>query len=165
LSKPSTLSARSNEQPAYQGTDLQEALNLADQYEKQDEQEREAAYQESLGKGRARYEQENLPANTEDNYNAVAEELSAKAEEANKTREGLAENFKRATQERKDIDKELDRLEDEIDAAESKGDQNKLDALREEQEAVPLSAKAVYLASLTKHKQRYKRMARCSLSY
>jgi len=136
LTKPSTLSAKSNEQPAYQGTDLQEALNLADKYEKQDEQERETAYQESLGKGQARYDQENLPPNTEDNYNAVAEELRAKAEEANKTREVLAENLKRVTLEHKNVEKELDRLEDEIDAAERKGDQRKLDALREEQEAV-----------------------------
>ena len=136
LTKPSTLSARRNEQPAYQGTDLQEALNLADQYEKQDEQERQAALEESLGKGIPRYEQKNLPPNTEDNYNAVAEELSAKAEEANKTREVLADNFKRVTQEHKDVEKELDRLEDEIDAAERKGDQKKLDALRKEQEAM-----------------------------
>ena len=136
LTKPSTLSARRDEQPAYQGTDLQGALELATQYEKQDEQDRQAALEESLGKGQPRYEQKNLPPNTEDNYNAVAEELRAKAEEANKTRENLASNLKRVTQEHKDVEKELDRLEDEIDAAERKGDQKKLDALREEQEAM-----------------------------
>ena len=133
LSKPSTLSARSNEQPAYQGTDLQEALNLADQYEKQDEQERETAYQESLGKGRARYEQENLPPNTEDNYNAVAEELSAKAETANATRSELAKKAEDLNKQHREAATEAQRIEDAIDEAERKGDQKKLDALREQE--------------------------------
>jgi hypothetical protein len=133
LSKPSTLSARSNEQPAYQGTDLQEALNLADQYEKQDEQEREAAYQESLGKGKARYEQENLPPNTEDNYNAVAEELSAKAEAANATRSELAKRAEDLNKQHREAAAEAQRIEDAIDEAERKGDQKKLDALREQE--------------------------------
>jgi hypothetical protein len=133
LSKPSTLSARSNEQPAYQGTDLQEALNLADRYEKQDEQEREAAYQESLGKGKARYEQENLPPNTEDNYNAVAEELSAKAEAANATRSELSKRAEDLNKQHREAAAEAQRIEDAIDEAERKGDQKKLDALREQE--------------------------------
>jgi hypothetical protein len=133
LSKPSTLSARSNEQPAYQGTDLQEALNLADQYEKQDEQERETAYQESLGKGTGRYEQKNLPPNTEDNYNAVAEELSAKAEAANATRSELSKRAEDLNKQHREAAAEAQRIEDAIDEAERKGDQKKLDALREQE--------------------------------
>lgn len=133
LSKPSTLSARSNEQPAYQGTDLQEALNLADQYEKQDEQERETAYQESLGKGVGRYEQKNLPPNTEDNYNAVAEELSAKAEAANATRSELSKRAEDLNKQHREAAAEAQRIEDAIDEAERKGDQKKLDALREQE--------------------------------
>lgn len=133
LSKPSTLSAKSNEQPAYQGTDLQEALNLADQYEKQDEQEREAAYQESLGKGTGRYEQKNLPPNTEDNYNAVVEELSAKAETANATRSELAKRAEDLNKQHREAAAEAQRIEDAIDEAERKGDQKKLDALREQE--------------------------------
>jgi hypothetical protein len=133
LSKPSTLSAKSNEQPAYQGTDLQEALNLADQYEKQDEQERETAYQESLGKGAGRYEQKNLPPNTEDNYNAVVEELSAKAETANATRSELAKRAEDLNKQHREAAAEAQRIEDAIDEAERKGDQKKLDALREQE--------------------------------
>ena len=133
ITKPSTLSARSNEQPAYQGTDLQGALELADQYEKQDEQERQSAYQESLGKGQTRYDQENLPPNTEDNYNAVAEELSAKAETANATRSELAKRAEDLNKQHSEAAAEAQRIEDAIDEAERKGDQKKLDALREQE--------------------------------
>lgn len=133
LTKPSTLSAKSNEQPAYQGTDLQEALNLADQYEKQDEQEREAAYQESLGKGESRYDQKNLPPNTEENYDAVAEELNAKAETANATRSELAKRAEDLNKQHREAAAEAQRIEDAIDEAERKGDQKKLDALREQE--------------------------------
>jgi hypothetical protein len=133
LTKPSTLSARRNEQPAYQGTDLQEALNLADQYEKQDEQERQAALEESLGKGNPRYEQKNLPPNTEDNYNAVAEELRAKAEEANKTRKELAEKAGDLDKQHREAVSEVERIEDEIERAERNNDQKKLATLREQE--------------------------------
>ena len=133
LTKPSTLSARRNEQPAYQGTDLQEALNLADKYEKQDEQERQAALEESLGKGNARYDQENLPPDTEDNYNAVAEELSAKAEAANETRKGLAERAADLNKQHRDAVAEVERIEDEIEQAERNNDQKKLATLREQE--------------------------------
>ena len=133
LSKPSTLSAKSNEQPAYQGTDLQEALNLADQYEKQNEREREAAYQESLGKGESRYDQKNLPPNTEENYDAVAEELNAKAETANATRSELAKRAENLNKQHREAAAEAQRIEDAIDEAERKGDQKKLDALREQE--------------------------------
>ena len=133
LSKPSTLSAKSNEQPAYQGTDLQEALNLADQYEKQDEQERETAYQESLGKGESRYDQKNLPPNTEENYDAVAEELNAKAETANATRSELAKRAEDLNKQHREAAAEAQRIEDAIDEAERKGDQKKLDTLRKQE--------------------------------
>jgi hypothetical protein len=133
ITKPSTLSARSNEQPAYQGTDLQGALELANQYEKQDEQERQAALDESLGKGQTRYDQENLPPNTEDNYNAVAEELSAKAETANATRSELAKRAEDLNKQHSEAAAEAQRIEDAIDEAERKGDQKKLDALREQE--------------------------------
>jgi hypothetical protein len=133
ITKPSTLSAKSNEQTAYQGTDLQGALELATQYEKQDEQERDTAYQESLGKGNARYDQENLPPNTEDNYNAVAEELSAKAETANETRKGLAEKAADLNKQHREAVTEVERIEDAIEQAERNNDQKKLATLREQE--------------------------------
>lgn len=159
LTKPSTLSAKRTKegylpvsklikegseatattqdtQPAYQGTDLQAAMELGDKYEKQEEQEKQKAYEESLGKGDTGYLQKNIPADAQEQYEQVAEEIKQEAVKANETRSKLAEDLKRLTQEHRDAEKELDRLEDEIDAAERKGDQRKLDALREEQEAV-----------------------------
>ena len=158
LTKPSTLSARRTKegylpvsklikegseatattqetQPAYQGTDLQAAMELGDKYEKQEEQEKQKAYEESLGKGDTGYLQKNIPADAQEQYEQTAEEIKQEADKANETRGKLAEDLKRLTQEHKDAEKELDRLEDEIDAAERKGDQRKLDALREEQDA------------------------------
>ena len=159
LTKPSTLSAKRTKegylpvsklikegseatattqdtQPAYQGTDLQAAMELGDKYEKQEEQEKQQAYEESLGKGDTGYLQKNIPADAQEQYEQVAEEIKQEAVKANETRSKLAEDLKRLTQEHRDAEKELDRLEDEIDAAERKGDQRKLDALREEQEAI-----------------------------
>lgn len=156
LSKPSTLSAKRTKegylpvsklveegsqatattqdtQSAYQGTDLQEALNLADQYEKKEEQEKQKAYEESLGKGESRYDQKNLPPNTEENYDAVAEELNAKAETANATRSELAKRAEDLNKQHREAAAEAQRIEDAIDEAERKGDQKKLDALREQE--------------------------------
>ena len=157
LTKPSTLSAKRTKegylpvsklikegseatattqetQPAYQGTDLQAAMELGDKYEKQEEQEKQKAYEESLGKGDTGYLQKNIPADAQEQYEQTAEEIKQEAVKANETRSKLAEDLKRLTQEHKDAEKELDRLEDEVDAAERKGDQRKLDALREEQD-------------------------------
>lgn len=119
--------------PAYQGTDLQEAMNLADKYEKQEEQEKQKAYQESLGAGKARYEQENLPPNTEENYNAVAEEISAKAEAANATRSELVKRAEDLNKQHREAVAEVERLEDAIEAAERNNDQKKLASLREQE--------------------------------
>ena len=153
ITKPSTLSAKRNKQgllktqdiideggqatateqdktPAYQGTDLEGALALADKYEKQEEQEKQSAYQESLGGGAGRYDQKNLPPNTEDNYNAVAEEVSAGTDAANATRKELATKVADLTKQHKEAVAEVERFEDEIDAAERANDQKKLTSLR-----------------------------------
>ena len=156
ITKPTTLSAKRDKQgrlktqdiideggqaaateqdktPRYQGDDLQEAMNLADKYDKQEEQEKQKAYEESLGKGESRYDQKNLPPNTEENYDAVAEELNAKAETANETRKGLASKVADLTQRHRDAVNEVERLEDAIDAAERNNDQKKLTTLREQE--------------------------------
>ena len=156
LTKPSTLSAKRTKEgylpvsklieegsqatateqdktPAYQGTDLQEALNLADQYEKQEEQEKQKAYEESLGKGESRYDQKNLPPNTEENYDAVAEELNSKADTANETRKALAEKADSLNKQHREAVDEVERIEDAIDQAERNNDQKKLATLREQE--------------------------------
>jgi hypothetical protein len=156
ITKPTTLSAKRDKQgrlktqdlvdeggqatateqdrtPGYQGDDLQEAMNLADKYDKQEEQEKQKAYEESLGKGESRYDQDNLPSNAEENYDAVAEELNAKAETANETRKGLAAKVAGLTQQHRDAVNEVERLEDAIDAAERNNDQKKLATLREQE--------------------------------
>jgi len=153
ITKPSTLSAKRNKQgllktqdiidesgqatateqdktPAYQGTDLEGALALADKYEKQEEKEKQSAYQESLAGGAGRYDQKNLPPNTEDNYNAVAEEVSAGTDAANATRKKLATKLADLTKQHKEAVAEVERFEDEIDAAERANDQKKLTSLR-----------------------------------
>jgi hypothetical protein len=153
ITKPSTLSAKRNKQgllktqdiideggqatateqdktPAYQGTDMEGALALADKYEKQEEQEKQSAYQESLAGGAGRYDQKNLPPNTEDNYNAVAEEVSAGTDAANATRKELATKVADLTKQHKEAVAEVERFEDEIDAAERANDQKKLTSLR-----------------------------------
>lgn len=153
ITKPSTLSAKRNKQgllktqdiidesgqatateqdktPAYQGTDLEGALALADKYEKQEEKEKQSAYQESLAGGAGRYDQKNLPPNTEDNYNAVAEEVSAGTDAANATRKELATKLADLTKQHKEAVAEVERFEDEIDAAERANDQKKLTSLR-----------------------------------
>jgi hypothetical protein len=156
ITKPSTLSAKRDKQgrlktqdiidedgqasateqdktPAYQGTDLQEAMTLADKYEKQEEQEKQQAYQESLGGGRGRYDQKNLPPGTEDNYNAVAEEISAGTDTANATRKELVTKVTDLTEQHRSAVDEVERLEDAIDAAERANDQKKLASLREQE--------------------------------
>ena len=153
ITKPSTLSAKRNKQgllktqdiidesgqatateqdktPAYQGTDMEGAMQLADKYEKQEEQEKQQAYQESLGGGSGRYDQKNLPPNTEDNYNAVAEEVSAGTDAANETRKELATKLADLTKQHREAVAEVERFEDEIDAAERANDQKKLTSLR-----------------------------------
>jgi hypothetical protein len=156
ITKPSTLSAKRNKQgllktqdiideggqatateqdktPAYQGTDLEGALALADKYEKQEEKEKQSAYQESLAGGAGRYDQKNLPPNTEDNYNAVAEEVSAGTDAANATRKGLATKVADLTKQHKEAVAEAERIEDAIEQAERNNDQKKLASLREQE--------------------------------
>ena len=69
--------------PAYQGTDTRAAMELADKYEKEAEAEHTSRYKESLKKGEPSYKQKDLPPNTEENYDAVAEEINTKAKTAN----------------------------------------------------------------------------------
>jgi hypothetical protein len=109
---------------------MEGAMQLADKYEKQEEQEKQQAYQESLGGGSGRYDQKNLPPNTEDNYNAVAEEVSAGTDAANETRKELATKLADLTKQHKEAVAEVERFEDEIDAAERANDQKKLTSLR-----------------------------------
>ena len=119
--------------PAYLGGDLQTAMNLADKYEKQEEQEKQQAYQESLAAGESRYDQKNLPPNTEENYDAVAEELNAKAETANATRKSLVKQADDLSKQHREAVAEIERLEDAIEAAERNNDQKKLASLREQE--------------------------------
>jgi hypothetical protein len=108
-------------------------MDLADKYEKQEEQEKQRAYQESLGAGKSRYDQQNLPPNTEENYDAVAEEISARTDTANATRSELVKRTEDLNKQHREAVAEVERLEDAIEAAERNNDQKKLATLREQE--------------------------------
>ena len=87
------------------GTSVEAAMRLADKYEKQAEQERLRLLEESRTESLP-----NIKVNDAiiENYEAKREEINAAADEANKTRDGLAEKLKQLYVARKDAEAKLD---------------------------------------------------------
>lgn len=117
--KGAIATAQDTTPAAPKGTSIEDAMQLADKYEKRAEAERQRLLEESRGESTP-----NIKADAAviENYNAKREEINATADEYKATREKLADNLKNTMRALQEAELESERIDDQLEAAKQKGD-------------------------------------------
>ena len=108
--------------PAYKGTDLAGAMEQAGKTEQKTEEERQKAYDESLGRTPRKYDISEDDAKL---YNDTRDEVNKSAEESNARRLELIKQHDAAAKELRGVEKQIDEMP-EGDIAEASPEENKL---------------------------------------
>jgi hypothetical protein len=108
--------------PAYKGTDLAGAMEQAGKVEQREEEERQKAYDESLGRTPKKYDISEADVKL---YNDTRDEVNKSAEESNAKRLELTKQYDTAAEELRDVEKQIDDLP-EGETAEASPEENSL---------------------------------------
>jgi hypothetical protein len=129
--------------PAYKGTDLAGAMEQAGKVEKREEEERQKAYEESLGRTPRKYD---ISEDDVKLYNDTRDEVNKSAEESNAKRSELIKQHDDAAEKLRGIENQIDDLPEGA-TAEASPEENKL----QEEHKKALSKLLAAEAALNKH--------------
>lgn len=117
--KGAIATAQDTAPAAPRGTSVEDAMRLADKYEKQAEQERLRLLEESRGESLPNIKVSDAVV---ENYNAKREEINSASDEHKATRTQLADNLKNTMKALQEAELESERIDDQLEAAKQKGD-------------------------------------------
>lgn len=118
--KGAIATAQDTTPAAPKGTSVEDAMQLADKYEKRAEAERQRLLEESRGEPTPNIKADDAVI---ENYNAKREEINAVADEHKNTRAQLADNLKNTMKALQEAELESERIDDQLEAAKQKGDE------------------------------------------
>jgi hypothetical protein len=130
--KGAIATAQDTTPAAPKGASVEDAMQLADKYEKRAEQERQRALEESRGKALPNIKIDDAIV---EEYNATREEVNRTADEHNQARAGLSEKLKQLYKASQEAELESERIDDQLEAAKLKGDEKTVTRLGEEANA------------------------------
>jgi hypothetical protein len=139
---------------APRGASVEDAMRLADKYEKQAEQERLRLLEESRGESLPNIKVSDAVV---EEYNATREEINRAADEHNQARTGLSEKLKQLYKDSKEAELASERIDDQLEAAKLKGDEKAIAKLGEQANEVTRRAEdlAAEIATAEKELQTY----------